>query len=219
MKKKIKKIYIFGDSICTGQLISPNKSWVNQLDLVIEKILYKEGFILQNASVNGNTTRQALDRMYYDVTSHLPDYVLIQFGLNDCNSWKTDKGLSRVSKKSFVCNLEEIIEKCFAYKVRHIFLCTNHPTNNNKNYDKINIEYSKAIQKLFKKISIKYKKKITLVDNFFMWSNFLKKNKIKLANLLLSDGVHLNIAGHKLYEENNIPLIINKLKKIHKHDL
>jgi lysophospholipase L1-like esterase len=107
--------------------------------------------------------------------------------------------------------LEEIINKSLAYNVSHIFLCTNHLTNKNKDYDQINIEYSKAIQKLFKKISIK-SKKIALIDNFSFWSNFLKKKK--LSDFLLSDGIHLNVEGHKLYEENNIPLILNKLKKI-----
>jgi len=211
MKKLIKKFYIFGDSICTGQLVNINKSWVNQLSLVIEKNFGNEQFIIQNASCNGNTTRQALERMYYDVTSHLPNYLLIQFGLNDCNSWKTDRGLTRVSKMAFISNLEEIINKSLAYNVSHIFLCKNHLTNKNKDYDQINIEYSKAIQKLFKKIYIK-SKKISLIDNFSFWSNFLKKKK--LSDFLLSDGIHLNVEGHKLYEENNIPLILNKLKKI-----
>jgi lysophospholipase L1-like esterase len=210
MKKLIKKFYIFGDSICTGQLVNINKSWVNQLSLVIEKNFGNEQFIIQNASCNGNTTRQALERMYYDVTSHWPNYLLIQFGLNDCNSWKTDRGLTRVSKMGFISNLEEIINKSLAYNVSHIFLCTNHLTNKNKDYDQINIEYSKAIKKLFKKISIK-SKKITLIDNFSFWTKFLKKKK--LSDFLLSDGIHLNVEGHKLYEENNIPLILNKLKK------
>jgi lysophospholipase L1-like esterase len=211
MKKKIEKFYIFGDSICTGQLVSPNKSWVNQLSIAIEKNFSKSQFVLQNASCNGNTTRQALERMNYDVTSHFPNYLVIQFGLNDCNSWKTDRGLTRVSKMAFVYNLEEIIKKCFAYNVRHIFLCTNHLTNKNIEYDKTNIEYSKAIRKLFKKISIK-SKKISLIDNFSFWSNFFKKKK-KLSNFLLSDGVHLNAEGHKLYEKNNIPIILKILKK------
>ena len=109
------KLYLFGDSICFGQLVSSYKTWASSLATALEKLNNSETrFLVQNAGVNGNTTRQALERLYYDVISHSPKYVLIQFGMNDCNYWETDRGLARVSPTAFMANLKEIVCKCEA---------------------------------------------------------------------------------------------------------
>ena len=88
--------------------------------------------------------------MYYDVTSHSPDYVLVQFGINDCNYWASDKGCSRISK-AFIANIEEIVEKALMAGSKHCFINTNHPINKEnstidecicKTYDESNLEYN-----------------------------------------------------------------------------
>ena len=40
-----------------------------------------------------------------------PDVMTLQFGLNDCNCWETDRGLPRVSEEAFRANLIEMIER------------------------------------------------------------------------------------------------------------
>jgi len=82
------RIFFFGDSICFGQGVSPHFTWVTRLSRALDERLSSRADVLtQNPSVNGNTTRMALERMPYDVQSHAPDVLYIQFGLNDCNGW------------------------------------------------------------------------------------------------------------------------------------
>src|SRR3989344_2181705 len=106
-------IFFFGDSICSGQGVSVHKTWVTRISQNLENLekKYKIPITVTNSSINGNTTRQALERIHYDVLSHGVDIILIQFGMNDCNYWSTDKGLPRISKQAFKSNLLEIIEK------------------------------------------------------------------------------------------------------------
>jgi len=87
------QLYLFGDSICFGQLISGHRTWASSLAESLEGLNSEhKTFLVQNVGVNGNTTRQALERLNYDVTSHAPKYVLIQFGMNDCNIGKVMGG-------------------------------------------------------------------------------------------------------------------------------
>ena len=63
------KIYLFGDSICFGQHVSLNNTWAHQLAIKLQELdLPDKNIIVQNPSINGNTTRQALERLHY-VTS------------------------------------------------------------------------------------------------------------------------------------------------------
>jgi acyl-CoA thioesterase I len=65
--------------------------------------------MVANPSINRNTTRMALERMAYDVQTQDPHVVLVQFAMNDCNYWETDRGLPRVSPAAFKAKLHEII--------------------------------------------------------------------------------------------------------------
>ena len=105
------KIFFFGDSICFGQYTSPHESWVTQISEKLNEVASERQFkiLIQNPSVNGNTTRQALERMPYDVQSHEPEILIVQFGMNDCNYWETDRGMQRVNPQSFEANINEII--------------------------------------------------------------------------------------------------------------
>ena len=134
-----KNLYLFGDSICFGQLIGSYKTWASLLCKSLELSFSDNiNFSVQNAGVNGNTTRQALERLHYDVISHRPDYVLIQFGMNDCNYWRSDNGQPRVSKGAFLHNLVEISQKCISSGVNALILSTNHLSDKGvlKIYDK-----------------------------------------------------------------------------------
>ena len=216
VSKQIKKFYLFGDSICYGQLVSSHKTWTNSLAEALEEYAGDNtSYIVQNAGINGNTTRQALERLYYDVTSHMPDYVLIQFGMNDCNYWESDRGLPRVSHDGFIANIKEIIEKCFASGVTHCFVNTNHPSlkgklsHINKSYDESNREYSELLGNFFKKNK---NEKVTLIDIRTIWDKYLYKNSnLKLSNFLLDDGIHLSEAGHELYKKTVVKTIISKI--------
>lgn len=214
--REVIKFYLFGDSICYGQLVSGPNTWANLLAQKIEE-LDADTFhhIIQNAGVNGNTTRQALERIHYDVTSHEPDFVLVQFGMNDCNYWETDKGMPRVSPKAFMANIEEIVEKCFLSGAKHCFLNTNHISLKGKfkhidnfTYDTSNSRYSEIIRVAHSNL-VASGFNVTLIDIEKEWNAWLSGDKNRnLQSLLLDDGIHLSPAGHYLYSQIITPVIL-----------
>jgi lysophospholipase L1-like esterase len=202
-----RSFYLLGDSICFGQLVSPHRTWVSRLAEMLPGLLACR-VLVQNASINGNTTRQALERMAYDITSHSPDYLLVQFGMNDCNYWETDGGVPRVSKAAFSANLLEIVERALVTGTRHIFLNTNHPSLKGvfrhlpaQTHFASNREYNEVIRTTHR-LMIEGKMPVTLIDIEDAWSMRLRaENAQKLEGLLLEDGIHLSPFGHDLYFE------------------
>ena len=216
------KLYLFGDSICFGQLVNSYKTWAFNLAVELAKIKNLGApFVVQNAGVNGNTTRQALQRMHYDVTSHCPDFIMIQFGMNDCNYWADDLVLPRVSHQSFAANIEEIVDRSVAAGVRHCFLNTNHPSLKGEfshysgiSYDQSNEQYNQLIRDVHKGMVSKGKP-VTLIDMEKTWLSHLKNSStLQHQRLLLEDGIHLSEKGHLLYSNNLIPSVIDKLSNI-----
>ena len=215
MQIQSKSFYLFGDSICFGQLVSVNHSWAMLLATAINKLPIFEGkVLLQNTGVNGNTTRQALERMHHDVTFYHPDYLMIQFGMNDCNYWLTDIKLPRVSPKAFVANLEEMVLRALACGTHHVFLNTNHPSLkgnfshvSEKTYDQSNAEYSELVRDAYRNM-VQDQLPVTLIDMEAAWKMKLHENSVgSLDSLLLADGIHLSVSGHRLYAEVVVPLV------------
>jgi len=191
---RMKKLIFFGDSICAAQYIPIHKGWVSRLS----ETLYGK-FIVLNSSVNGRTSRQALEDMPYHIQEQYPDVLVIQFGMNDCNYWKSDKGSPRVSAKAFEANLEEIIKRAFIFGARKIFLNTNHPTGLTK--DKIpytNITYedsNRQYNDIIRIVASKQNSKVILND---IEDKFIK-SKLNIRDLLLQDLLHPNELGHRMY--------------------
>lgn len=217
MKKTI-KIVFFGDSICFGQGIAIHKGWVPTISQNLDKFAHQKKckIIVANAGVNGNTTRLALERMPYDIQRHHFDIIIIQFGMNDCNYWKTDKGMPRVSKMAFESNLHEIIDRSFTFGTKKVLLNTNHPTTKFKKmsnlfiaYQKSNSEYNKIIRKV-----AKYRKDVELNDIEKNMINYLNKNKLPVSKILLSDKLHLSELGHIIYFNITYPKIKNAVKQL-----
>lgn len=203
----MKRLYVFGDSIAFGQLVSPHLVWVTRLAqwAAVES---SEQLLVQNAGVNGNTTRQGLERFHFDVISHSPRYLIVQFGLNDCNKWMTDNGLPRVSLPSFRSNLNEILSRARASYVEHVFVNTNHPTakkeplgsDGDDDYQLANRCYNAAIRELMEDLTGSADW-LTLIDIESLWHGRLSRGDAALSELLLDDGIHLSELGHAWYYE------------------
>ena len=215
-------LYLFGDSICYGQLVNAHDTWATALALALNETPELTGHVLvQNTGVNGNTTRQALERMHYDVTSHSPNFVMVQFGMNDCNYWATDRGLPRVSPKAFVANIEEIIERALVSGVQHCFLNTNHLSLKGDfthlkgmTYEQSNADYNALIRDTYYNL-VNNQRPVTLFDMEEEWKRQLNKNSsYSLDQLLLPDGIHLSDIGHNVYKKYLIPRVIDYLKNI-----
>ena len=63
--QRLHRLIFFGDSICVGQGVSIHKGWVPRIALSMESLAEQLGLklVVVNASMNGGTTRQALERM------------------------------------------------------------------------------------------------------------------------------------------------------------
>lgn len=194
---KSRTFYIFGDSICFGQYVSVHKTWCALLSTALELDNEFSNVLIQVAARNGETSRQALQRIEFDILHHRPTVVLAQFGLNDANYWITDKGKPRVDSDEYVDNMLSIANQCLANGTSRVILANNHPISKN----------------------ISHMPKDAYIANTQLYNNLLRGAITKLNNprimlldieqaflnqemnnvYLLADGIHLNDAGHRLY--------------------
>jgi acyl-CoA thioesterase I len=193
----------FGDSICVGQGVSAHKTWATRLAALIEAEVGKSGrrACVLNPSINGDTSRRALERIAFDIQAGGVDAILIQFGLNDANRWETDRGLPRVSEKAFAANLEEMVERARTFGAGPILLNTNHPTTRDRQpfphhpatYEDGNRRYNEIIRDVAARDP-----GIVLVDVEAAFRQRISTTT-PLDRFLLADGLHLSEAGHDIY--------------------
>ena len=168
----MKSLYILSDSTGVGQFVSIHKTWPVLL------AQYLEGrYIVQNMSKNGETSRQALERLYPDVLRYEPSIVYIQYGINDANCWKTDKGMPRVTIPEFRANIITLCERCLYWNTS-VIMGNNHTDAYNPVADGISI----------------------VLDNAF--DNYYYVDHSHYTGDYMLDAVHLNERGHQLYFEN-----------------
>lgn len=212
------RVTFFGDSIFVGQGVSIYRGWVTRIAQFLDEYGEATGqeFLVTNASVNGRTTRQALEDMPYSVQSHGADILIMQFGLNDCNYWETDRGLPRVSVSAFIENLKEIVQRARVFGARKIFVNNNHPTSRVKEhfpgthitYEDSNREYSQAIGKMASSLG----PDILFQDVHQYFSDLVEEHECGIERYLLSDGLHLSVAGHEAYYALMQPLILSAIQ-------
>jgi len=206
------KLTFFGDSTCVGQGVSIYQGWVTK----IAKYFHEYGqklnreILVSNCSINGRTSRQALEDMPYHIQSNGVDILVVQFGLNDCNYWATDRGLPRVSMAGFIENLREIISRGERFGAYRILLNNNHPTSRNKEiiagtsmtYEDSNESYNAAIRKLAADLP----PFISFQDVEFFFKEKINEQQ-PVEKFLLSDGLHPSVAGHEQYFQLMCPII------------
>lgn len=117
-----------GDSITEGQYIDPKVRWTSLIAERLAESFGEDRFVSLNRGISGETTRMGLERYPRDVQQAEPDLMTLQFGLNDCNCWDTDRGVPRVSEAAFAANLAEMIHRGRVFGARRIIIATNHRT-------------------------------------------------------------------------------------------
>lgn len=213
------RIVFFGDSICVGQGVSIHKGWVTRLSAQVSdrsKRLNRE-YVVMNSSVNGNTTRQALERMPYDVQSHGVDLLIAQFGMNDCNFWESDRGMPRVSPRAFKANLHEIVDRAHIFGAQRVILNTNHPTarfndlmaDGTTTYQESNAAYSRIIRAVAAEHQVAV---LNDVERVFL--EHLSHADEAIDDLLLDDRLHLSERGHDLYFASCAPVVEKELIRV-----
>jgi lysophospholipase L1-like esterase len=177
----------------------------------------RDDYLIVNASVNGNTTRQALERMPYEVQAEGVFVLLVQFGMNDCNYWVSDQGLPRVSPPAFAANLAEIIQRGLHFGARRILLNTNHPTlrdreimpHTNVTYESSNQRYNELIREVARNAG----HAVILNDIERAFLRYTGGRKEMLAELVMEDGLHLSVTGHDIYFDEIKPKLVEALSE------
>ena len=168
------RIIAIGDSITSGQYLPSEQAWPAILaELTGHEVL--------NAGVANETTRQGLERFPRHVQERSPDVVIIQFGLNDCNRWKTDNGLPRVSLGAYRENLIEMVERVRACGAAPMIADIT-PTQKSAQHQRDRNEYRRAAA-------------FVAVDQGarFIYANLYVRH--------LLDAVHLTPEGHRIFAE------------------
>ncbi len=200
-------VVFFGDSICFGEKVGPHRGWVTRFAARVEEH-FGDDVLVINSSVNGNTTRLALERMPFDVQRYGVDLLVVQFGLNDCNYWQTDNGVPRVSSGAFEQNLLEIAERGRAFGARRVFFHTNHPTLRTEPLPHTGRPYedgNRAYNELVRSAATAAGADLTDIEAAFLAGGR------PLADLLLPDELHLSPAGHDIYLEIVSPPLLEAL--------
>jgi lysophospholipase L1-like esterase len=207
-------VFFFGDSICWGQGVSPHAGWVGRISQHLDAVGRELGrpVLVANAGVNGNTTRLALERMHHDVLSHGCDVLLAQFGMNDCNYWRTDNGVPRVSPAAFRANLHEIFDRARAHGVRRLFLNTNHPSARFSELPPSRVRYQDSnarYNELARQVAGE-REDVRLIDIEREFQRIVEATGgPTIDDLVLPqpDMLHLSLRGHALYFELVSPVV------------
>lgn len=196
-----------GDSITFGQYVDSAHCWST---LVAERLerAFDGAFAIRsvNRGISGQTTRMGLERFPSDVQDVGPDVMTLQFGLNDCNCWETDRGLPRVSEDAFVANLVEMVTRARRFGAREIVMQTNHrtlrraPLPSGEVFEDANARYSELIREVARMTGA------ALCDIRKVFEPF---DDDTLARMLLPapDILHLSAEGNRVYADAIYPYV------------
>lgn len=193
-----------GDSVTNGQRVAEDLRWPALVDRRLEDLLGSNEVEASVAAVNGETTRLGLERFPRDVQDRRPDIITLQYGMNDCNCWETDRGLPRVSEDAFSANIEEMIRRARHFGAREVILTTNpcslrrFEMQSGEAYEEANARYSELLR------GVAARTDVTLCD---VRAAFEALDDDGLATKLHSDLLHLSPAGHVLYADAIWPFV------------
>lgn len=111
-------IVAFGNSITFGYTLPRHETWVHRLESRLRQARSDPSLRVINSGVNGNTSRQALERIQRDVLDHGPSLVLVEFGGNDA----TNEEAKHVPDAEFARNITSIREKVHAVGGRVLYV-------------------------------------------------------------------------------------------------
>lgn len=180
------RIVCIGDSI-TGVYYHSGgmRAYPEMLQIALQKLHPKAKITVRNAGISGDTSKGGLARLERDVLAYKPHLVTIMFGMND---------LVRVPVTDFIANMTQIIQRCRAMGAE-VVLCTQNSIVDSPQRPMAKLaEYSQAIRDLAKAESL------GVADCFSAFEAVRAKDALEW-NLLLSDAIHPNMDGHKLFAE------------------
>lgn len=174
-------ILVLGDSLSSGHGIGDQQGWVNLLREKLDDNGYPHSVV--NASVSGDTTRDALSRLETTIERHRPDIAIVELGGND--------GLRAFSIDTIEGNLSRILGTLQDNSVKIVLAGMRIPTN----YGPV---YTEAFEALYPALADQYD---TALVPFFM------KDVATDPALMQDDEIHPNAAAQPLLLDNVWPVL------------
>jgi lysophospholipase L1-like esterase len=189
------RIVCIGDSITGVYYHSGSlRAYPEMLQIALRKIHPQAQITVRNAGISGDTTTGGLKRLERDVLAHKPHLVTVMFGMND---------LVRTPVSDFQNNLREIIRRCRAIDAE-VVLCTQNSIVESPQRPGVKLaEFTQAIRDIAKAESL------PVADCFAAFESVHSMDALEW-NLLLSDPIHPNMAGHKLFAETIVQTITSQ---------
>jgi acyl-CoA thioesterase-1 len=169
------KILILGDSLSAGYGLKQDQAWVQLLQNAYNQ--EKSPILLINASISGETSGGALQRLPALLAEHTPDWVLVEIGGND--------GLRGYPVKLLKQNLKRIVDKSIAANAKVLLMEIEITPNLGK-------RYATMFKDAYKQVA--NEKQLPIIP-FFITS------VVTESNLMLPDGIHPNAEAQPLLSE------------------
>lgn len=180
-------LVVLGDSLSAGYGMAQSESWVGVLQ---QRWADKYPDItLINASISGDTTQGALNRLAGVIERHQPDAVFVELGGND--------GLRGFNPTTIASNLEQIITLLQQQNAQVALSQVRIPPNYGPRYNEM-------FSALFAEVA--EKKEVTLVP-FFM------EQIIEDESLMQGDGIHPNRKAQPLIADIMEPHLLQLVQK------
>ena len=181
------KIVGFGDSI-TGVYYHTGgrRAWPEMLGLALQRAYPQAQVQVVNAGVSGGNTTSGLARIDQDVLRHQPDLVVVMFGMNDI--------VANVPA-TYEANLRTIVAKCRDAGAEVVLCTPNTIYDQDANRPLARLSsYADIVRRLGKELAL------PVADCFSAFGAVEKLDAREWARLM-SDTIHPNMRGHKLFAE------------------
>ena len=199
------RLVCFGDSI-TGVYYHTggHRAWCGMLGIALERLYPDADVQLVNAGKSGNTTGAGIARLERDVLSKKPHLVVVMFGMNDMAFDASGKTAAQLAahRAGFRANLRTIVDQCRGVGAE-VILCTP-----NSIYPDAGVrrpvarlaEYADAVRAAASAASV------PLVDCYAAYEEVRSRDPQQWM-LMMSETIHPNLNGHKLFAERIAELI------------
>lgn len=193
-------IVCFGDSLTFGYGVDPKITFASRLAKQLPEQFPQIQWTVVNSGINGDTTREGLERLDRDVLKHNPHIVILFLGSNDC-------ALSEDQYRpmaEFQSNLVKITQRIQSHNnhsglndSKPVLLFITPPPMVDTDFMPFTTnsrlkEYSEKMKEIAKRL------RCICIDFF---EDLLAESNGKIEDYTQIDGIHLNKAGYDfLYE-------------------
>jgi acyl-CoA thioesterase I len=174
-------ILVMGDSLSAAHGMGEQQGWVHLLQERLDENDYPHTVI--NASVSGDTTRDALSRLDSTIERHRPEFAIVELGGND--------GLRAFSVDTIESNLSLILQTLRENGAKIVLAGIRMPPN----YGPV---YTQAFEALYPQLADEFQ---AALIPFFM------EDVATNPDLMQDDGIHPNAAAQPLLLDNVWPVL------------